>query len=212
MPVILLFLRRVLDPWTGDPCWKAFHPSQNEGTAAPMRFGWRAGTYPLPGVPQTALYPDYGRRNAPATPLPSFPNSGGAAGAMGTSTGSLSGSRHWPEMARGRASPTVCRATYGGRGGTQTAARPGSKAGPSHPRRRRAGPAARRTWTAASPPASRGRVRRVHRDRCRAAGGICARAASAKDQRHSHVGGGMKAYVAGQPNDPQTGAKALFWM
>ncbi len=43
---------------------------------------------------------------------------------------------------RGRANPTVCRATYGGRGGTQTAARPGSKAGPSHPRRRRAGPAA----------------------------------------------------------------------
>ena len=64
-------------------------------------------------------------------------------------------------MARGRASPTVCRATYGGRGGTQTAARPGSKAGPSHPRRRRAGPAARRTWTPASPPASRGRVGRV---------------------------------------------------
>ncbi len=78
---------------------------------------------------------------------------------------------------RGRANPTVCRATYGGRGGTQTAARPGSKAGPSHPRRRRAGPAARRTWPATSPPASQGRAGRYHPGRCRAAGGICARAA-----------------------------------
>ena len=65
----------------------------------------------------------------------------------------------------------------GGQGGTQTAARPGSKAGPGRSRQRRAGPAARRTWPPTSPPASQGRAGRDHPGRCRAAGGICARAA-----------------------------------
>ena len=51
--------------------------------------------------------------------------------------------------------------TYGGRGRYANRGPPGSKAGPSHPRRRRAGPAARRTWTAASPPASQGRAGRI---------------------------------------------------
>ena len=118
------------------------------------------------------------RQGSPATPLPSFPNSGGEHDQTARPARPLKVTRWRLERRIARTGkPYGLSRNLWRSGRYANPARPGSKAGSSHPRRRRAGPASRRTWTAASPPASQGRVRRDHPGRCRAAGGICARAA-----------------------------------